>query len=404
MEDLHYLSLKEASIGMRDLKISPVAVVEACLKRIESLNNDTNAFITVLGDSALKEAAQAESEIRAGHWRGPLHGIPVGLKDMYDTEGIRTTAAFKHFKDRIPKADAAVVRSLKQAGAIIIGKMNMHELAMGTTSNISFFGPVRNPWNPEYIAGGSSGGSAAAVAAGMCFATVDTDAIGSCRLPASCCGVAGYKCTWGRIDNSGILAGEKADDVILKLATVGIMAREVADIASVVDCLTGSSVAGPFNNETAKPSIGIVTNYAASPDIRAVFEAAAKSFKEAGHLTQETTVPFTENPDMKNIERNRQSANDDLFGNVDVLILPTTAGEVLTAKVAGKNPQALSAQNTFFVNYYGLPAISVSCGFDANGLPVGLQIVGRQNQDDVVLQVAQAYQSVTRWHSMHPQR
>jgi aspartyl-tRNA(Asn)/glutamyl-tRNA(Gln) amidotransferase subunit A len=238
----------------------------------------------------------------------------------------------------------------------------------------------------------------------MCFATIDTDAIGSCRLPASCCGVAGYKCTWGRIDNSGILAGEKADDVILKLATVGIMAREVADIASVVDCLTGSSVAGPFNNETAKPSIGIVTNYAASPDIRAAFEAAVAGFKEAGHLTQEATVPFTERPDMKNIERYRQSANDELFGSVDVLILPTTAGEVLTAKAAGKNPQALSAQNTFFVNYYGLPAISVPCGFDANGLPVGLQIVGRQNQDDVVLQVAQAYQSVTRWHSMHPQR
>lgn len=238
----------------------------------------------------------------------------------------------------------------------------------------------------------------------MCFATVDTDAIGSCRLPASCCGVAGYKCTRGRIDNSGILAGEKADDVILKLATVGIMAREVADIASVVDCLTASSSAGPSNNKAEKPSIGIVTNYAASPDIRAAFEAAATAFKEAGYLTQDTTVPFTERPDMKNIERYRESANDELFGNVDVLILPTTAGEVLSAEAAGKNPQALSAQNTFFVNYYGLPAISVSCGFDANGLPVGLQIVGRQNQDDVILQVAQAYQSVTRWHSMHPER
>ena len=144
-------------------------------------------------DAALHAAKAAEKDIEQGHWKGPLHGIPIAIKDFYDTAGLKTTAAFERFRDRIPPKDAVGVEKLKKAGAIVIGKTNMHTLGMGTTGLESYFGPVRNPWNANYIPGGSSSGSAAAVASGLCYATLDTDAIGSCRLPAACCGVVGYK-------------------------------------------------------------------------------------------------------------------------------------------------------------------------------------------------------------------
>ena len=172
---------------------------------MEQLNASTNAFITMLPDQARHQAKDAASEIAAGAYRGPLHGIPIAIKDFYDTAGIRTTAAFEHFQHRIPQRDAVSVKKLKDAGAIIVGKTNMHRLGMGTTGIESAYGPVLNPWNADYIAGGSSAGSAAAVASGMCHATLDTDAIGSCRLPASCCGVVGFKGTYGLIDAKGIL-------------------------------------------------------------------------------------------------------------------------------------------------------------------------------------------------------
>jgi aspartyl-tRNA(Asn)/glutamyl-tRNA(Gln) amidotransferase subunit A len=371
------------------------------LGRIETLNPKINAFITVLSDEAREQAAQAEKDIKAGNWRGPLHGIPVGLKDMYDTAGIKTTAAFQYFKDRVPHKDAVAVSKLKEAGAIIIGKTNMHELARGTTSQVSFFGPVHNPWNEDYIAGGSSGGSAAAVASGMCYATIDTDAIGSCRLPAACCGVVGYKCTWGLIDNSGILAGEKADEIILKLATVGITTRSVADTALVADLLASASYTETLQKEVASQRLGVVTNFAASKHLRDAFDQAVTVFQKLGYDTVETTAPFSENPDMQHIDDNRKTANEEIFQDATVLILPTTASEVLTAKAAG-DPQALSPQNTFFANYYALPAITIPCGFDEKGLPIGLQVVGKQDDDSTILQVAQAYQNSTEWHARHP--
>jgi aspartyl-tRNA(Asn)/glutamyl-tRNA(Gln) amidotransferase subunit A len=194
------VSLATQSELLRSLRVSPVDLVITCLRRIKQLNPQLNAFVTVLPTLAMEQARQAESELKAGLWRGPLHGIPIGIKDFYDTAGIPTTAAFAHFKDRVPKTDAIVVARLKEAGAIIIGKTNMHTLGMGTTGLESYFGPVRNPWSAEHIPGGSSSGSAAAVASGMCYATVDTDAIGSCRLPAACCGVVGFKGTNGLID------------------------------------------------------------------------------------------------------------------------------------------------------------------------------------------------------------
>src|SRR3984893_7377870 len=223
---------------VRMQKVSPVEVVNACLKRIEQLNPKLNAFITVLAAQTLEQASFAEGEIRSAKWRGPLHGIPLGIKDFYDTAGIKTTAAFERFKDRVPRKDAVSVVKLKEAGAVIIGKMNMHLLGMGTTGLDSSFGPVGNPWNAEYIPGGSSAGSAAAVASGMCYATLDTDAIGSCRLPAACCGVVGFKGTYGLISTRGILEGEGgADETIRWLSHAGMTTRSVVDTALVLDVL-----------------------------------------------------------------------------------------------------------------------------------------------------------------------
>jgi aspartyl-tRNA(Asn)/glutamyl-tRNA(Gln) amidotransferase subunit A len=188
-------TIAQASEQIRRGEVSPVDLVRECLEAIERLNPSLNAFITVTAETALPEAKQAETEIHLGHWRGPLHGIPIGLKDLIDTAGVRTTAASAVFRDRVPVEDADVVKRLKAAGAILIGKQNLHEFAYGGSSLISHFGPVRNPVNPEFIAGGSSGGSVAAVASGMCFAAIGTDTAGSIREPAALCGVVGLVST-----------------------------------------------------------------------------------------------------------------------------------------------------------------------------------------------------------------
>jgi aspartyl-tRNA(Asn)/glutamyl-tRNA(Gln) amidotransferase subunit A len=201
-------TITELAPRLRSGVLSPVTLTEHCLRRIRALNDQLHAFITVTTDLALEQAHQAATELASGRWRGPLHGVPVAVKDFYDTASIRTTAAFEHFAHRTPTCDAALVVALRDAGAVLVGKTNMHRLGMGTTSLDSHFGPVVNPWNMDRVAGGSSGGSAVAIAAGLCFATIDTDAIGSGRLPAALCGVVCLKPTYGVLDSTGILAGE----------------------------------------------------------------------------------------------------------------------------------------------------------------------------------------------------
>jgi len=371
--------IRETSEQIRAGAVSPVALVNECLKTIEA-NPKPNAFITVLADQALAAARDAEREIKAGRWLGPLHGIPIAIKDFYDTAGIRTTAAFKAFANRVPAKDAVAVAQLKRASAILVGKTNMHELGMGTTSLVSYFGPVKNPLNADYIAGGSSGGSAAAVATGMCFATLDTDAVGSCRLPAACCGVVGFKGTYGLISTQGILEGEKADPAIVALAHAAITTRSVRDTALVLRAFV--KLDAP---KTGNPRIGVVTNFKATNPVRSAFEATITRF---GKLA-EVTAPF-DNPgfDIRNIESDRRTIAEKLFKNVDLLVLPTTTDTTPTVKAATGNPLALSAENTMFANYYGLPAISVPMGRDSNGMPLGLQIVGRPGEDAAVLELA----------------
>jgi aspartyl-tRNA(Asn)/glutamyl-tRNA(Gln) amidotransferase subunit A len=220
-------SILQTSELLRQGSVSPVELTTACLARIEILNPRLNAFITVTAESALAQARQAEAEIRRGDWRGPLHGIPLALKDLIDTSGVRTTAASFVFKDRIPRDDAEVVCRLKAAGAVLLGKQNLHEFAYGGSSMISAFGEVRNAWNPEHIPGGSSGGSATAVAAGLGYGAIGTDTAGSVREPAALCGVVGLKPTYGRVSTRGVIP------LSVSLDHVGPIGRTVADVAVI---------------------------------------------------------------------------------------------------------------------------------------------------------------------------
>ena len=246
-DDLATLTLAAASDRVRKKSISPVELTTACLKRIERLNPQLNAFITVTADAALAQARGLEAEVHRGRWRGPLHGIPVALKDNIDTAGIRTTAASELFKDRVPSEDSEVVRRLKNAGAVLLGKTNLHEFALGGSSSVSFFGPVHNPWALDRVPGGSSGGSAAATAAGLCFGALGTDTAGSIRVPASYCGVVGFKPTYGRVSNRGVVP------VSWTLDHVGPLCRTVEDAAMMLGVIAGYDAADPTSTDTPVP-------------------------------------------------------------------------------------------------------------------------------------------------------
>lgn len=400
------MSIAELSELIREKKVTPTEIVKECLAKIERLNPTLNAFITVTAEQALQEAAEAEAEINNGNWKGHLHGVPVAVKDMFDTAGIKTTAAFEKMKDRVPEKDAVVVSKLKAAGAIIVGKMNMHQLAMGTTSVVGYFGAVHNPWNADYIAGGSSGGSAAALAAGLCYATIDTDAVGSCRLPASCCGDVGFKPTYGLISTQGILAGEQADETILMLGHTALMTRSIEDTAIVLNALADAEKSqSEFKNDyraafdaMKNPRLGVVKNFKATDEVRENFWQAVAVFRSLGLATSEGEVPFEAAKfDIKTITEDRRNIAKTLFNDVDILLLPTVAETTLTIaeaekreKAKGQNAPVFPPDNTFFCNYFGLPAASVPSGFDENGLPLGLQIVGRAWGEGEVFDIANA--------------
>src|SRR5271157_3572851 len=248
VEDHVRPTIQQLSRQIRDRAVSPVELTRDCLGRIEKLNPKLNAFITVLADSALNQARRAEHEIHGGKYRGQLHGIPIGLKDLIDTAGVRTTAASALYKDRIPTEDAEVVRRLRCAGAIILGKQNLHEFAYGGSSMISFFGVVHNPWGAGRVAGGSSGGSAASVAAALGFAAVGTDTAGSIRLPAAYCGVVGLKPTYGRVSARGVIPLSSSYD------HVGPITNSVHDAALMLHVLAGYDRGDPASVNTPVPN------------------------------------------------------------------------------------------------------------------------------------------------------
>jgi len=445
-------TIAEASALLRRKEISPVDLTTACLDHIEQLNPQLNAFITVLHDSALAQAHAAETEINTGHCRGPLHGIPIGLKDLIDTAGVKTTCGSALFADRVPTEDADIVRRLKSAGAVLIGKQNMQEFAYGGTSTSSYFGPVRNPWDTDRIAGGSSGGSAAAVASGMCFGAIGTDTGGSVREPAAFCGIVGLKPTYGRVSMRGVFP------LSLSLDHVGPLCSNVTDTALLLQAIAGydkldaTTIDWPVDSYTdalksnTKSRIGIVRRPFFDDLDNDIASAIDRALHEVGKLAadiSEIELPptpsavqgpevyalhakyFTTSPELyghwiqerlkqaalvdtiayvqarQELDRVRRSIAD-VFSQVDFLITPTTPVPPITIEEAlhmSPDPAGeLWLKNTRPFNAYGLPTISIPCGFTRNGLPIGLQISGPHFGEARLLSFAFAYEQTTSWH------
>jgi len=454
-------SIAELAPRLRRKEISPVAIVEECLSRIAKLNPVLHAFITVTGQSALAEARVAEAEIQRGEWRGPLHGIPVSLKDLIDTAGIRTTAASAVHKDRVPSEDAEVVRRLRRAGAVIVGKNNLHEFAYGGSSLISDFGEVRNPWDVTRITGGSSGGSAAAVVAGMSCASIGTDTAGSIREPGALSGCVGLKPTYGRVsvrgvtplatslDHLGPLAMSVADCAIVLQAIAGYDALDITTpdvpVPDYVSAVRGDAkplragVPRVYFYEHLDPEVALAMEHALAgiktmvaslrevsldvPTDRTLQMAEAYAY-HAPNLANHG-APY--NPETERrirsgeaisaaeyIERRREldEARRDIgkvFAEVDVVVTPTTPIPAPRIDDLKTNPRALRPaelellRNTRPFNVWGLPAISVPCGFTHSGLPIGLQIAGPLWREDLVLRLAHVYEQATPWHKRRPQ-
>ncbi len=383
-------SILDVADQIRRGELSSVSLVDLALSRIDATNPRLNAFITVTRELAHEQATAADNEIRANRWRGPLHGIPMAVKDFYDTAGIRTTAGFAQFAKRVPTKNAAMVNRLRDAGAVLVGKTNMHRLGAGTTSLESDFGPVVNPWNPQRVAGGSSGGSAVAVATGMCFGTVDTDAVGSGRLPAAICGVTCFKPTYGVLDASGILGDQPPPDPTIPLLSHPcVTARTPADVTVMFATLTGRprAAAVPIKR------LGVVTNYSATDEIRAAFERCVASLTEMDIELVETTAPFdAARFDAAAIQRDRADTRRNDFGGVDALVLPTLTARAPTIDEArAQGEQAVSPNNTFFCNYFGFPAMSVPAGVVGDCEPFGVQFVGARGEDELVLWLGETF-------------
>ncbi len=284
----------------------------------------------------------------------------------------------------------------------------MDRLRMSTSGLTSYFGPVRNPWNTEYITAGSSAGSAAAVAAGLCYATVDTDAIGSCRLPAAYCGVTGFKVSPGLVSQEGILSGERTEKIIEYFAQTGITTRSVHDDTRIIlNALAEKDGNAEKDRNPGKErvrQIGVVNNFKAAAGVQKIFKKAVEDLRAVGYEMVELVVPFEMvSFDLKHIEADRKKIGNILFKEVEVLILPTTVDKPLKVEEArGLGDQAVDPHNTMFCNYFGLPAISVPCGVDSDGMPSGLQIVGYADGEARVLELAEAYEEATSWHLRHP--
>ena len=450
------LSISELAPRLHRREISPVEIVRDCLGQIERLNPTLNAFITVMAESALAEARVVETEILRGEWRGPLHGIPIALKDLIDTAGVRTTSASALHENRIPAEDAEVVHRLRRAGAVIIGKNNLHEFAYGGSSLVSHFGDVRNPWDRGRITGGSSGGSAAAVSAGMVCAAIGTDTAGSIREPSALCGCVGLKATYGRVGSRGVIP------LSLSLDHVGPLTASVADAAIVLQAIAGYDAAditsvdipvadyvsslqqGPksfrvgitrrYFFDDLDPEVSAAVEHALSgiemlvaqvkevqidvPTDRTLQAAEAYAYhaenvaKSAGRYQAETVRRIRNGEKVtaaeyiqqrRELEQARRNIRR-VFAEVDVLVMPTIPMPAPAIADLRANPDELRPaelkllRNTRPFNVWGLPAISIPCGFTQSGLPIGLQIAGPHWREDLVLRLAHAYEQATAWH------
>jgi len=458
--DLTDLGIGEASILLQTGEISAVELTRAYLERIERHNPEVNAYVTITHEHALGRAEYCDAELGAGHWLGPLHGIPIALKDNIDTAGIRTTAASAVLSDRVPASDSHVWRRLSGGGAVLLGKLNMHEFAYGGTSAITHFGPVHNPWNLAHIPGGSSGGSAAAVSAGLCAAALGTDTLASIRLPAAYCGIVGFKPTHGLSSIRGIIP------VAESLDHVGPMTRTVEDAAIVLEAMAGfdpgdpvsiRAVSADYARAPGLPVTSYVVGIVRKPyfddldaDVAAAMEealgvigvlvAAVRDVELPPHpdfpvllaeahawhrayladaATRGKYDPVTlerivaaggfSTDDYVAVRRDlvlARRAIGDAFADVDLVVTPTAPGlpetiqnAVNPAEASGAEP---SIRNTYAFNIFGIPTISIPCGYSRDGLPIGVQISGPPLGEMQVLALAEAYERVAGWRGRKP--
>lgn len=447
------MTLMDAAAALRTRKVSSLELTDAALERIARLNPATNAMQTVMAGSARDRARRADLELARGEVRGPLHGIPVAVKDLYFTKGVRTTGGSKLFENYVPDHDAAVVEKLAGAGAILLGKTGMHELAYGITSSNPHFGVVRNPWDRERIPGGSSGGSGAAVSAGMVFMAMGSDTGGSIRIPASYCGTVGLKPTYGRVSRFGTMP------LGFDLDHMGPLARSVRDAAATLNAIAGydprdeassrrpvgdfipelepsirglkiglpenfyfdrvdpevdSAVRGAFR---AAASLGAEVRPLRVPDIAAV-NAVARLILLAevsalmephlhrrdqfgadvlALLDQGRLLPATDYVNAQRLRSRFRNEFATLWSRVDCFMTPATP---ITAPRIGETTAAIGSETEDVrlastrlvrgINVLGFPAVSIPCGADRRRLPIGLQIVAKPFAEALVLRVAQA--------------
>ena len=468
MPDDELIQLTVAQLGRRIQRkaVSPVEVAQAFLRRIDALEPRLNAFITLLADQALEAAHAAEAEILEGRYRGPFHGIPVGLKDLFWTKGVRTTSGSAVDGEFVPQEDSAVARRFSEAGAYCIGKTNMPEFAFDPTGRNPHYGPVHNPWDLERTTGGSSSGSAAAVATGAVPIAMGTDTGGSVRIPAALCGITGLKPTYGLISRYGVTP------LSWTLDHVGPLARTVQDVALAMNVLVahdprdpGSARASPqdytegLDRGVSGLRIGVPREYVwdiMDPEVESVFKSAMAQMETMGVTVEEISIPeldytgplsaalstaeaaayhrrriLAEGHRYDPVIRRRiegglfvssatylqgQRARSvmarkmrEALGRVDLLATPATSivaplhtDEQVT--VGGQETTAREAllRQTRIFNLTGLPAITLPCGFSAGGLPIGLQLAGKPFDDATVLRAARAYQQATDWHLRRP--
>jgi aspartyl-tRNA(Asn)/glutamyl-tRNA(Gln) amidotransferase subunit A len=465
--ELKQLTLAQAALLIRRKKISPVELTEAVLDRIDRINDRMRAFITVTGDLAMKSARTAERQLKNARNLGPLHGVPISLKDLYDTKGIRTTAGSKVFADRIPTQDATVVKKLRNAGAVLVGKTNLHEFAFGVTTANPHYGVARNPFDPDRISGGSSGGSASAVALSLGFGSLGSDTGGSIRIPASMCGIAGLKPTYGLASLHGVIP------LSWSLDHAGPMAQTVEDVALLLGVIAGYDRQDPrsrrsnlrncaraLTGKIKRIRVGVPRSYffdRVAPEVESAVRSGLKILEKLGARLVEVDLPSA--PTQGEIFRNVVSAEAcayheeylrtrgdqygadvrerlefgrhvlfvdyaraqrarnliksecaAIFDVADVMITPTVPiaatpiGE--TTAQWGEETEALGSTLTRFTrpfNLAGLPAMSIPCGFTAGGLPIGMQIAGRAFDELTVLRVAHAYERATHWSRRRPE-
>ena len=459
---LHFLTIHQAAALLRNGELSPVELTRACLERIQDTDDRLHSFILLLADDALAQARVAEAEIRRGDYKGPMHGIPFALKDLYDTAGVRTTSGSYVDLERVPDADATTTARLKAAGGILLGKLAMHEFALGGPDWTTPFEPARNPWNLAHITGGSSSGSGSAVAAGQCLGALGSCTGGSIRGPASLCGIVGLKPTYGRVSRFGVVTLSWSQD------HAGPMTWTVEDAAYVLQAIAGYDPKDPTSSRAPVPDyslslqedirgvkIGLPRHYffdpdpGVSPEVVATVERAVANLEQMGAQVEEVTLPSLDYvraantvimvseayayhaPNLKSrpgdfgeIVRARfrigglLSASDylqaqrvrswarrdfaDALHKVDLLVTPTMTQPA--PAFDGYEPLATVRGRSFTApfNVTGLPAISVPCGFTDTGLPIGMQIAGKPFDEPGIIRAAYAYQQQAGWRDLRP--